>query len=174
MLNTSMNKSDEKTIENNEQHSNNATNNTNSEHFKADYLEVTTITRPICSIYELAGTITALSRHIYDDDSLDQYVNVPTYNYFINPTLIATNALGLRNDEFCYQNNRDALLDRTTENVKFSDLYKIPSQVEELNDYLTRQYNMLKTYTNSEKIEDDNENYDLDEEGAEFEGIGDD
>ena len=33
---------------------------------------------------------------------------------------------------------------------------------------------MLKTYTNSDKIEDDNENYDLDEEGAEFEGIGDD
>ena len=169
-----MNTSNTNTTENYKQHGGNTTDSTNSEHLKDDYLEVNTITRPICSIYELAGTVTALSRHIYDDDSLDQYVNVPTYNYFINPTLIAANALGLRNDEFCYQNNRDALLDRTTENVKFSDLYKIPSQVEELNEYLTRQYNMLKTYTNSEKIEDDNENYDLDEEGAEFEGIGDD
>ena len=165
-----MDTSDTNTINSNETHSD----NTKGQHDKLDYLKVDNVTRPICSIYELAGTVTALARHIYDDDTIDQYINVPEYNYFINPTLLATNALGLRNDEFCYHGHKDALLNRTTENVKFSELYKIPSQVDELNDYLTRQYVMLQTYATTEKDEDEDENYDLNEEEAEFEGIGDD
>jgi hypothetical protein len=144
-----------------------------SSNAKREYLQVDTITRPICSVYELAGTVTALAKHIYDDDSLQQYIHVPEYEYFINPTLIAMNAYGLRDDEFCKHNIKDAVLNRTTENVKFSQLYKIPSQVDELNDYLTRQYNMLRTYTNVDKMDEDDENYDLNDNEAEFEGVGD-
>ena len=130
-----------------------------------DYIKNNMKTRPICGIYELAGTITALSKYIYDETSISDYLKDNSYNNLINPTLIAMNALGIRNDEFCKQNVRDALLNRTEdENVKFSNLYVSDFYVDELNEYFTRQLNTISNYR-----EDDDDDFEIDSDDCDNE-----
>ena len=131
-----------------------------------DYIKNDMKTRPICGIYELVGVITALSKYIYDETSISDYLTDPTYNNLINPTLIAMNALGLRHDSFCKQNIRDALLNRNeNEFAQFSNLNVSNFYIDELNEYFDRQLNVI----NSRQDYDDEEDFEIDSDDCDNE-----
>ena len=122
-----------------------------------DYLKTDTITRPICSIYELSGSITALAKHIYEDDSISDYVDMKYITGIMNPSEIATRALGFRREgdtSVDSSKGRDGgeytaptkkiILDRRTEKVNLEDLYMNQFYIDEINDYFDRQKKSLE------------------------------
>lgn len=142
-----------------------------------DYLKTDTITRPICSIYELSGSITALAKHIYEDDSISDYVDMKYITGIMNPSEISTRALGFRRNETGEYTapTKKIILDRRTEKVKLEDLYMNQFYIDEINDYFDRQKKSLeleairrncsKHDSESESEEDDsNENVEDDSE----------
>ena len=63
-----------------------------------DYLKTgNRITRPILSIYELSNTITSLAKSIYEDKSVESYVDEDNINDFLNPAHIAFELLHQKN-----------------------------------------------------------------------------
>ena len=111
-----------------------------------DYLKTDTITRPICSIYELSGSITALAKHIYEDDSISDYVDMKYITGIMNPSEISTRALGFRrNEDGSYTApTKKIILDRRTEKVNLEDLYMNQFYIDEINDYFDRQKKSLE------------------------------
>ena len=111
-----------------------------------DYLKTETITRPICSIYELSGSITALAKHIYEDDSVSDYVDMKYITGIMNPSEISTRALGFRrNEDNTYTApTKKIILDRRTEKVNLEDLYINQFYIDEINDYFDRQKKSLE------------------------------
>ena len=112
-----------------------------------DYLKTETITRPICSIYELSGSITALAKHIYEDDSVSDYVDMKYITGIMNPSEISTRALGFRRDsstDSYTAPTKKIILDRRTEKVNLEDLYINQFYIDEINDYFDRQKKSLE------------------------------
>lgn len=98
------------------------------------YLNIpdTTVSRPICSIYELSSVITALAKSIYEDKSLKNYIECDDHiNDLVNPSKIAC--------ELLFTNKYDAYLNRYSDVVKFSELYLNPVYIEELRSYFNKQ-----------------------------------
>lgn len=152
-----------------------------------NYLKTDTITRPICSIYELSGSITALAKHIYEDDSISDYVDMKYISGIINPSEVATRALGFRRDDGdnYAEATKKIILDRRTEKVKLEDLYVNKFYLDEINDYFDRQKKSLELEAikrnglknnessdedeNSENVEDNSEEMTVEEfEEGEF------
>lgn len=111
-----------------------------------DYLKTDTITRPICSIYELSGSITALAKHIYEDDSVSDYVDMKYITGIMNPSEISTRSLGFRreSDGDYTAPTKKIILDRRTEKVNLEDLYINQFYIDEINDYFDRQKKSLE------------------------------
>lgn len=106
-----------------------------------DFLKVDDkmISRPILSIYELSATITSLAKLIYEDKSLQKYIQCnDQINDLVNPSNIAC--------ELLFTNKYDAFLNRYSDVVKFSDLYLNPIYVEELRSYFNKQSKITKEY----------------------------
>ena len=146
-----------------------------------DYLKTETITRPICSIYELSGSITALAKHIYEDDSVSDYVDMKYITGIMNPSEISTRALGFRREdnETYTAPTKKIILDRRTEKVNLEDLYINQFYIDEINDYFDRQKKSLELEAirrngskrnESEEEEDDSK---ADSEGESSENVED-
>ena len=97
-----------------------------------DYLKIgNKITRPVLSIYELSNCITSLSKSIYEDKSVENYVGDNDINDFLNPSHIAFELL----------NNKiyDAYINRYSEIVKFSDMYIDTNYMNLIENYFEKQ-----------------------------------
>lgn len=106
-----------------------------------DFLKVDDkmISRPILSIYELSAVITSLAKVIYEDKSLQKYIQCnDQINDLINPSNIAC--------ELLFTNKYDAYLNRYSDVVKFSDMYLNPVYMEELRSYFKKQSQITKNY----------------------------
>ena len=106
-----------------------------------DFLKVdnNTVSRPIMSIYELSATITSLAKVIYEDKTLQKYIQCnDQISDLINPSNIAC--------ELLFTNKYDAYLNRYSDVVKFSDLYLNPVYIEELRSYFNKQSKITKEY----------------------------
>ena len=91
-------------------------------------------TRPILSIYELSNVITSLAKSIYEDKSVESYLDEDNINDFLNPAHIAFELLS--------QGKYDAYINRYSEIVKFSELYVDPIYTDLIENYFHKQKNI--------------------------------
>ena len=119
-----------KTLNDNE----NKTLKTSENKTELDYLEIdeNRKSRPILSIFELASILTTLSKKIYNSSDLKEFVNNSSkINGVVNPSDIAVNIL--------FNGDYDALINRYSEKVLFSDLYMNPVYKDVLFNYYNKQ-----------------------------------
>ena len=95
------------------------------------------LTRDICSVYEFVRIITDLANHLYSLPSIEKYVDGFEVHNIIEPCDLAYKLL--RNGRF------DAILDRGTEKVTFSELTIDPFTYELVEEYLAQQQNNRKS-----------------------------
>ena len=106
----------------------------NENETELDYLEIdeNRKSRPILSIFELASILTTLSKKIYNSSDLKEFVNNSSkINGVVNPSDIAVNIL--------FNGDYDALINRYSEKVLFSDLYMNPVYKDVLFNYYNKQ-----------------------------------
>jgi hypothetical protein len=111
---------------------------------KLDYLPINKErkTRPQLTIYELSGIITSLAQNIFDAKSLKEFVKDDSeINGVVNPSDIAFHLL--KNGEF------DAIINRKSENIHFSQLYVNPMHYELLENYFLKQRKTVDRKINS-------------------------
>ena len=89
------------------------------------------LTRDICSVFEFVRVITDLANHIYTLPSIEKYIDGIEIKNIIEPCDLAYKLL--RNGRF------NAILDRGTEKVTFSELHVDPFTYELVESYLNQQ-----------------------------------
>lgn len=89
------------------------------------------LTRDICSVYEFVRIITDLANHLYSLPSIEKYIDGFEVHNIIEPCDLAYKLL--RSGRF------DAILDRGTEKVTFSELTIDPFTYELVEEYLAQQ-----------------------------------
>ena len=89
------------------------------------------LTRDICSIYEFVRVITDLANHLYTLPSIEKYIDGFEVHNIIEPCDLAYKLL--RSGRF------NAILDRGTEKVTFSELKVDPFTYELVEEYLSQQ-----------------------------------
>jgi hypothetical protein len=113
----------------------------NSEDLDYIKFDETKKSRPILSIYELSSILTTLSKKIYNSNSLEEYISKDsTVNGVVNPSDIAVNVL--------FNGDYDALINRYSEKVLYSDMYVKPSYKEILINYYNKQRKILDNEIN--------------------------
>ena len=89
------------------------------------------ITRDICSVFEFVRVVTDLANHLYTLPSIEKYIDGIEIKNIIEPCDLAYKLL--RNGRF------NAILDRGTEKVTFSELHVDPFTYELVESYLAQQ-----------------------------------
>ena len=89
------------------------------------------LTRDICSVFEFVRVITDLANHLYTLPSIEKYIDGIEIKNIIEPCDFAYKLL--RNGRF------NAILDRGTEKVTFSELHVDPFTYELVESYLNQQ-----------------------------------
>ena len=89
------------------------------------------LTRDICSVFEFVRVITDLANHLYTLPSIEKYIDGIEIKNIIEPCDLAYRLL--RNGRF------NAILDRGTEKVTFSELHVDPFTYELVESYLNQQ-----------------------------------
>ena len=89
------------------------------------------LTRDICSVFEFVRVITDLANHLYTLPSIEKYIDGIEIKNIIEPCDLAYKLL--RNGRF------NAILDRGTEKVTFSELHVDPFTYELVESYLNQQ-----------------------------------
>ena len=89
------------------------------------------LTRDICSVFEVVRVITDLANHLYTLPSIEKYIDGIEIKNIIEPCDLAYKLL--RNGRF------NAILDRGTEKVTFSELHVDPFTYELVESYLNQQ-----------------------------------
>ena len=89
------------------------------------------LTRDICSVFEFVRIVTDLANHLYNLPSIEKYINGIEIKNIVEPCDLAYKLL--RNGRF------NAILDRGTEKVTFSDLHVDPFTYELVETYLNQQ-----------------------------------
>ena len=105
---------------------------------KRDYLKAENyVSRPILSIYELSNVITSLAKSIYEDKSVNNYIDVEgDINDLLNPAHIAS--------ELLFNGNYDAFINRYSDVLKYSDMYVDEIYVDLIRNYFNKQKNITK------------------------------
>ena len=89
------------------------------------------LTRDICSVFEFVRVVTDLANHLYTLPSIEKYIDGIEIKNIIEPCDLAYKLL--RNGRF------NAILDRGTEKVTFSELHIDPFTYELVESYLNQQ-----------------------------------
>lgn len=89
------------------------------------------LTRDICSVFEFVRVVTDLANHLYTLPSIEKYIDGIEIKNIIEPCDLAYKLL--RNGRF------NAILDRGTEKVTFSELHVDPFTYELVESYLNQQ-----------------------------------
>ena len=89
------------------------------------------LTRDICSVFEFVRVVTDLANHLYTLPSIEKYIDGIEIKNIIEPCDLAYKLL--RNGRF------NAILDRGTEKVTFSELHVDPVTYELVESYLNQQ-----------------------------------
>ena len=89
------------------------------------------LTRDICSVFEFVRIITDLANHLYNLPSIEKYIDGIEIKNIVEPCDLAYKLL--RNGRF------NAILDRGTEKVTFSELHVDPFTYELVETYLNQQ-----------------------------------
>jgi hypothetical protein len=89
------------------------------------------LTRDICSVFEFVRVITDLANHLYTLPSIEKYIDGIEIKNIIEPCDLAYKLL--RKGRF------NAILDRGTEKVTFSELHVDPFTYELVESYLNQQ-----------------------------------
>lgn len=89
------------------------------------------LTRDICSVFEFVRVITDLANHLYTLPSIEKYIDGIEIKNIVEPCDLAYKLL--RNGRF------NAILDRGTEKVTFSELHVDPFTYELVESYLNQQ-----------------------------------
>lgn len=89
------------------------------------------ITRDICSVFEFVRVVTDLANHLYTLPSIEKYIDGIEIKNIVEPCDLAYKLL--RNGRF------NAILDRGTERVTFSELHVDPFTYELVESYLAQQ-----------------------------------
>ena len=89
------------------------------------------LTRDICSVFEFVRVVTDLANHLYTLPSIEKYIDGIEVKNIIEPCDLAYKLL--RNGRF------NAILDRGTEKVTFSELHVDPFTYELVESYLNQQ-----------------------------------
>lgn len=89
------------------------------------------LTRDICSVFEFVRIVTDLANHLYNLPSIEKYINGIEIKNIVEPCDLAYKLL--RNGRF------NAILDRGTEKVTFSELHVDPFTYELVETYLNQQ-----------------------------------
>lgn len=89
------------------------------------------LTRDICSVFEFVRVVTDLANHLYTLPSIEKYIDGIEIKNIIEPCDLAYKLL--RNGRF------NAILDRGTEKVTFSELHVDPFTYELVESYLSQQ-----------------------------------
>jgi hypothetical protein len=89
------------------------------------------LTRDICSVFEFVRVVTDLANHLYNLPSIEKYVDGIEIKNIVEPCDLAYKLL--RNGRF------NAILDRGTERVTFSELHVDPFTYELVESYLAQQ-----------------------------------
>lgn len=89
------------------------------------------ITRDICSVFEFVRVVTDLANHLYTLPSIEKYIDGIEIKNIVEPCDLAYKLL--RNGRF------NAILDRGTEKVTFSELHVDPFTYELVESYLAQQ-----------------------------------
>ena len=89
------------------------------------------ITRDICSVFEFVRVVTDLANHLYTLPSIEKYIDGIEIKNIVEPCDLAYKLL--RNGRF------NAILDRGTERVTFSELHVDPFTYDLVESYLAQQ-----------------------------------
>ena len=89
------------------------------------------LTRDICSVFEFVRIVTDLANHLYNLPSIEKYIDGIEIKNIVEPCDLAYKLL--RNGRF------NAILDRGTEKVTFSELHVDPFTYELVESYLSQQ-----------------------------------
>ena len=89
------------------------------------------VTRDICSVFEFVRVVTDLANHLYTLPSIEKYIDGIEIKNIVEPCDLAYKLL--RNGRF------NAILDRGTEKVTFSELHVDPFTYELIETYLNQQ-----------------------------------
>ncbi len=89
------------------------------------------VTRDICSVFEFVRVVTDLANHLYTLPSIEKYIDGIEIKNIVEPCDLAYKLL--RNGRF------NAILDRGTERVTFSELHVDPFTYELVESYLAQQ-----------------------------------
>ena len=89
------------------------------------------LTRDICSVFEFVRIVTDLANHLYNLPSIEKYIDGIEIKNIVEPCDLAYKLL--RNGRF------NAILDRGTEKVTFSELHVDPFTYELVESYLNQQ-----------------------------------
>lgn len=89
------------------------------------------LTRDICSVFEFVRVVTDLANHLYNLPSIEKYIDGIEIKNIVEPCDLAYKLL--RNGRF------NAILDRGTEKVTFSELYVDPFTYDLVESYLAQQ-----------------------------------
>lgn len=89
------------------------------------------LTRDICSVFEFVRIVTDLANHLYTLPSIEKYIDGIEIKNIVEPCDLAYKLL--RNGRF------NAILDRGTEKVTFSELHVDPFIYELVESYLNQQ-----------------------------------
>ena len=89
------------------------------------------LTRDICSVFEFVRIVTDLANHLYNLPSIEKYIDGIEIKNIVEPCDLAYKLL--KNGRF------NAILDRGTEKVTFSELHVDPFIYELVESYLNQQ-----------------------------------